>query len=73
MTAPREKWTRSAVARLCREMEELGCPVPTIAAELRSRWGMRAREAFRHAAGLTHEQLADRLTEAAGGGGGGGG
>ncbi|ASY37032.1 hypothetical protein CAC01_30815 (plasmid) [Streptomyces sp. CLI2509] len=48
-------------------MEELGCPVPTIAAELRSRWGMRAREAFRHAAGLTHEQLADRLTEAAGG------
>ncbi|GAA0938311.1 helix-turn-helix transcriptional regulator [Nonomuraea longicatena] len=53
--------SRAQRVALREEMESLGCSRASIAEEMRVRWGMRAREAWRHAHGWTMEQLADRI------------
>ncbi|MFF3277181.1 helix-turn-helix domain-containing protein [Streptomyces chrestomyceticus] len=47
--------------RLRQQMTDHGCTRRDIAAEMRVRFGVRAREAWRHAHGLTLQQAADRL------------
>jgi hypothetical protein len=47
------------------EMTTAGCAMKEIAVEMRARWRMRPREAWRHALGLTLQQLADRVNELA--------
>ncbi|MGW5683725.1 helix-turn-helix domain-containing protein [Nonomuraea sp. NPDC003754] len=46
---------------LRREMLEVGCSHAEIVAEIRTRWRMRPREAWRHAHGWTLQQAADRI------------
>lgn len=58
--------TKADRDRLRRRMGELGCNVAEIAAEMRSAFRMRPREAWRHAHGWTLQQLAERVTEEGG-------
>ncbi|MGW4521059.1 hypothetical protein [Amycolatopsis sp. NPDC004378] len=46
--------------RLRREMQEQGCTLDQIAAEMATRWGFRPRQAWRHAQGWTQAEAADR-------------
>ncbi|MFE5868831.1 helix-turn-helix domain-containing protein [Streptomyces roseifaciens] len=48
-------------------MTAINCTVAEIAAELRSRFALRPREAWRHAHGWTLQETADQLNEAGGG------
>lgn len=48
------------------EMAAAGCSTPEIAVEMRGRWHMRPREAWRHAHGWTLQEVADRINEAPG-------
>ncbi len=46
------------------EMRTAGATTAAIAAEMRARWGMRPREAWRQAHGLSLQEAADRINEA---------
>ncbi|MEU3984431.1 helix-turn-helix transcriptional regulator [Streptomyces sp. NPDC026672] len=58
----------SKVARdaLRRRMTELGSPIAAVAAEMRTHFGFRPREAWRHAHGWSLQQVADRLNDRSG-------
>ncbi|MGE7439938.1 XRE family transcriptional regulator [Kitasatospora sp. NPDC001175] len=54
------------------EMLTAGAPLVAIAAEMRARFGLRPREAWRHAHGMTTQQAADAFNDIAGSRPGGG-
>lgn len=54
---------------LRQELTATGCSPKDIAVEMRTRYRMRAREAWRHAYGWTLQEAADRITRAGAGGG----
>ncbi|MEU9882591.1 helix-turn-helix domain-containing protein [Streptomyces phaeochromogenes] len=45
------------------DMTAVGCTITDIAVEMRTRYGMRPREAWRHARGWTLQEAADRITQ----------
>lgn len=57
---PGSKADRDALRR---EMTRFGCATAEIAVEMRTRWRMRPREAWRHALGLTLQDAADKLND----------
>ncbi|MFG1755364.1 hypothetical protein [Streptosporangium sandarakinum] len=63
---PRAKPGAKAEREALRErMQHAGCSRAEIAVEMRARWRMRPREAWRHAHGWTLQQVADRVDAAA--------
>jgi transcriptional regulator with XRE-family HTH domain len=44
-------------------MQQQGCPLDEIVDEMSRRWGYRPRQAWRHAHGLTQEEVADRYNQ----------
>ncbi|MEU4229606.1 helix-turn-helix transcriptional regulator [Nonomuraea sp. NPDC026600] len=61
MAAIPKSGSRAQREALREEMLARGCRHADIAAEMRARWQMRPREAWRHAYGWTLQQLADRV------------
>lgn len=53
--------------QLRREMTEAGATLPAIAIEMRTRWGYRPREAWRHARGWSLQETAEHINDAASG------
>ncbi len=65
MAAPPKPGSRAQRETLREEMLAMGCHHKDVVAEMRARWRMRPREAWRHARGWTLQQLADRINAAA--------
>ncbi|MFI1018036.1 helix-turn-helix domain-containing protein [Streptomyces sp. NPDC020965] len=63
MTARPKPGSKVDRDRLRGELSSVGCTPGQIATEMRARWGMRPREALRHAHGWTLQELSDRLAE----------
>ncbi|MFE0357521.1 XRE family transcriptional regulator [Streptomyces nigra] len=64
MSAPRSaKDSKAARDALRRQMTELDSPMSAIAAEMRTQFGYRPREAWRHAHGWSLQEVADRLND----------
>ena len=49
------------------EMRAAGATIAAVATEMRTRWGMRPREAWRHAHGWSLQEAADRVNDASSG------
>ena len=65
MAARPKPGSRAEREALRHEMLQTGCGFAEIVAEMRTRWRMRPREAWRHAHGWTLQQVADHLDTAA--------
>lgn len=65
MTRQHKPGSKADRDALRHEMAAVGCGPREIAAEMRSRWGIRPREAWRMALGLTLQEAADRLNSLA--------
>ncbi|MER5322257.1 helix-turn-helix transcriptional regulator [Streptosporangium roseum] len=65
MPARPKPGSRAERAALCEEMKQAGCSLAEIVMEMRARWRMRPREAWRQAHGWTLQQVADRIDVAA--------
>lgn len=63
MTSRPKPGSRAERDALRAEMLATGCSLADIAAEMRSRWTMRPREAWRHAHGWSLQGAADRINE----------
>ncbi|MFD9394066.1 XRE family transcriptional regulator [Streptomyces sp. NPDC060000] len=64
MNAPSKPGSKADRDALRQDMTAAGCTLADIAIELRSRFRMRPREAWRHAHGWTLQETADRITQA---------
>ncbi|WP_254650536.1 XRE family transcriptional regulator [Streptomyces sp. GbtcB7] len=64
MNAPSKPGSKADRDLLRQDMTATGCTLADIAIEMRSRFRMRPREAWRHAHGWTLQQAADRITHA---------
>ncbi|MFF4350275.1 XRE family transcriptional regulator [Streptomyces sp. NPDC001530] len=67
MNAPMKPGSKAQRDALRHSMIIAGCAVADIAVEMRARFRMRPREAWRHAHGWTLQETADRITEASNG------
>ncbi|GGL41198.1 hypothetical protein [Planomonospora parontospora] len=65
MSARAKPGAKAVREALRQEMQEAGCSLAEIVTEMRTRWRMRPREAWRHAYGWTLQQVADRIDAAA--------
>ncbi|MEU1403726.1 XRE family transcriptional regulator [Streptomyces sp. NPDC005728] len=66
MNAPMKPGSKADRDALRHDMTAAGCTVADIAIEMRTRYRMRPREAWRHARGWTLQEAADRITQASG-------
>ncbi|MGW4272426.1 XRE family transcriptional regulator [Streptomyces seoulensis] len=66
MNAPIKPGTKADRDALRQNMAATGCATADIAMEMRTRYRMRPREAWRHAHGWTLQGAADRITQASG-------
>ncbi|MCW8101689.1 helix-turn-helix transcriptional regulator [Streptomyces tauricus] len=64
MTASSKFGSRADRNALRQDMTIAGCALADIAIEMRTRFGLRPREAWRHAYGWTLQEAADRITQA---------
>ncbi|WP_241740935.1 helix-turn-helix transcriptional regulator [Streptomyces sp. L2] len=64
MNATRKPGSKGQRDALRHDMTATGCATADIAVEMRTRFRMRAREAWRHAHGWTLQEAADRITQA---------
>ncbi|MEU2857562.1 XRE family transcriptional regulator [Streptomyces mirabilis] len=64
MNAPSKPGSKADRDVLRQDMTAAGCTLADIAIEMRTRFRMRPREAWRHAHGWTLQQAADRITQA---------
>ncbi|WP_328871239.1 XRE family transcriptional regulator [Streptomyces sp. NBC_00287] len=64
MNAPNKPGSKADRDLLRQDMTAAGCSVADIAIEMRTRYRMRPREAWRHAYGWTLQETADRITQA---------
>ncbi|GAA2330380.1 hypothetical protein Scani_34010 [Streptomyces caniferus] len=64
--APHPTGTKRDRDRLRQEMTEAGCDLAQISMEMRTRFRLRPREAWRHAHGLTLQAAADRMNDLGG-------
>lgn len=67
MTSQSRPGSKADRDALRHEMLAAGCSAAEVAVEMRGRWHMRPREAWRHAHGWTLQEVADRINEAPGG------
>ncbi|MET7390517.1 XRE family transcriptional regulator [Streptomyces sp. NPDC005529] len=67
MNAPNTPGSKADRDVLRHEMSAAGCTTADIAVEMRTRFRMRPREAWRHARGWTLQTAADRITQASSG------
>ncbi|MFF2094884.1 XRE family transcriptional regulator [Streptomyces sp. NPDC058202] len=67
MNAPNQPGSKADRDALRHEMAAAGCTAADIAVEMRTRYRMRPREAWRHARGWTLQTAADRITQASSG------
>lgn len=67
MTTRPKPGSRAEREALCTEMIAASCTTADIVAEMRSRWTMRPREAWRHAHGWSLQATADRVNDLAAG------
>ncbi|MFF8357363.1 XRE family transcriptional regulator [Streptomyces chartreusis] len=65
MNAPIKPGSKPERDALRHDMEAAGCTIADIAVEMRARFRIRPREAWRHAHGWTLQEAADRITQAA--------
>ncbi|MFG2386375.1 XRE family transcriptional regulator [Streptomyces avermitilis] len=64
MNAPSKAGSKADRDALRQDMSAAGCTLADIAIEMRTRFRMRPREAWRHAHGWTLQETADRITQA---------
>ncbi|MFK0111621.1 helix-turn-helix transcriptional regulator [Streptomyces sp. NPDC091217] len=64
MNAPSKPGSKADRDALRQDMTAAGCTLADIAVEMRTRFRMRPREAWRHAHGWTLQEAADRITQA---------
>ncbi|MFH8218484.1 XRE family transcriptional regulator [Streptomyces sp. NPDC018057] len=72
MNAPNKPGSKADRNALRQDMTTVGCTSADIATEMRIRYRMRPREAWRHSHGWTLQEAADRITQASYGRGPGG-
>ncbi len=65
MSLPRKNSSKADRSLLRHEMSVAGCPIAEVATEMRVQFGLRPREAWRHAHGWTLQESADRVNAAA--------
>ncbi len=64
MNSPLKPGSKADREALRQGMVAVGCPLADIAIEMRTRFRMRPREAWRHSHGWTLQEAADRITQA---------
>ncbi|MEU9190291.1 helix-turn-helix transcriptional regulator [Streptomyces sp. NPDC048484] len=64
MNAPSKPGSKADREALRQDMANAGCALADVAVEMRTRFKMRPREAWRHAHGWTLQETADRITQA---------
>ena len=64
MNAPSKPGSKADRDALRQDMTAAGCTLADIAIEMRTRFRMRPREAWRHAHGWTLQEAADRISQA---------